>query len=405
MVPPVCDRGMNLVGEYISTAYALSAVLLDRRVHTIIPFARIYTKHNIRTMKTQISVDGERFLINGRPTYEGVTYRGLPVEGLLFNSRMVQAIFDDECPDTRPMWAYPDTGQWDPDRNTDEFCRMLPVYRSYGLLAVTVGLQGGGSVYRPEVYDRYVNSAFTPEGAFKKPYFDRLLRVLKAADDAGMVVIVNYFYVKHARRFASERVVYDVTVRATEWLLSTGYRNILVDVANESAEWWRFPPLEPTNIPRVIEAVKSVSHRGVRLLVGSSTGGGDQIPTETWLDAEDITLPHGNGCMPDELRDKIRRIRMTEAYRKRPRPIVVNEDSIFVDNLEAAVREYASWGFYHQGYGSAYKDRRMDWTVRPRESEYAQLSGFQTVPVNWSINDEHKLAFFQKLKEITGGTG
>lgn len=73
------------------------------------------------------------------------------------------------------------------------------------------------------------------------------------------------------------------------------------------------------------------------------------------------------------------------------------------DNLEAALSGYASWGFYHQGYGSMYKDRRTHWTVKPREREYAHLSGFQTVPVNWSINDEHKLAFFQKLKEITGG--
>ncbi len=199
-------------------------------------------------MKTEVAIDGNRFLINGRPTYEGREYRGMRVEGLLFNSRMVQAIFDDECEQTRRLWAYPDTGVWNPDRNTDEFCKMLPVYRSYGLLAVTVGLQGGGSVYSPEVYNRYINSAFTPDGKFKQAYFDRLLRV-----------------------------------------------------------------------------------------------------------------------------------------------------------LTAALSEYASWGFYHQGYGSMYKDRRMDWTVKPREREYAQLSGFQTVPVNWSINDEHKLAFFQKLKEITGG--
>lgn len=196
-------------------------------------------------MKTEIQIEGNRFLINGRPTYEGISYKGTPVEGLLFSSRMVQAIFDDECEQTRHLWAYPDTGVWDPDRNTDEFCKMLPVYRSHGLLAVTVGLQGGGSVYTPEVYDRYINSAFTPDGKSKQPYFDRLLRVLKAADEAGMVVIVNYFYVKHARR--------------------------------------------------------------------------------------------------------------------------------------------------------------MDWTVKPRERDYAHLSGFQTVPVNWSINDEHKRAFFQKLKEITGG--
>ena len=72
-------------------------------------------------MKTEIAVDGTRYLINGRPTYEGVSYKGRSVEGLLLNSRMVQAIFDDECPETRNRWRYPDTGAWDADRNTDQF--------------------------------------------------------------------------------------------------------------------------------------------------------------------------------------------------------------------------------------------------------------------------------------------
>ena len=91
--------------------------------------------------KTQLSIEGERWLINGRPTYEGQRYRGWNVEGLLMNSRMTNAVFDDENPVTRGLFAYPDTGEWDADRNTDEFIAMLPVYRvawaagGYGELA------------------------------------------------------------------------------------------------------------------------------------------------------------------------------------------------------------------------------------------------------------------------------
>jgi hypothetical protein len=47
-----------------------------------------------------------------------------------------------------------------------------------------------------------------------------------------------------------------------------------------------------------------------------------------------------------------------EPYRNRPRPLLINEDSVFLDNLDTAAEEYASWGFYHQGYGSGYKDAR-----------------------------------------------
>ncbi len=352
-------------------------------------------------MATEVAIDGTGFLINGRPTYEGVTSHGRKVEGLLLNSRMIQAVFDDACEETRKLLAYPDTGEWDPDRNTDEFCAALPVYRAHGLLAVTVGLQGGGSVFTPEVYGSYANTAFEPDGALKAAYFDRLLRILRAADDCGMVVIVNYFYCAQHRRIPNDDVVFAVAERVSEWLLASGHRNVLVDVANESADWWKRDIFLPANVQRLIEVAKGVTVDGRRLLVGCSTGGGG-VPEESWLAAEDLCLPHGNGCRPADLKDMIRRIRATDAYTKRPRPIVINEDSIFACNLEAAVDEYVSWGFYCQGYGSHYRDL-MDWTTRPREDAFEDLSGYQTVPVNWGINTPIKRAFFDCVRQITQG--
>jgi hypothetical protein len=350
----------------------------------------------------EIAIDGTKFFIDGRPTYEGRTYQGRAIEGLLMNARMVQAIFDDECPETAYHWRYPDTGVWDPDRNTNEFCAQLPAYRRYGLLAVTVGLQGGGSTYTPAIYGQYINSAFAPDGSLKPAYLDRLARVLDAADAAGMVVIVNYFYVQQMRHIPDDGVVYHAIESVTDWLLRTGHRNLLVDVANESAPWWSRPIFEPENAHRLIDAAKSVTLDGRRLLTSISTGGGQQIAADPWMEAEDFSLPHGNGLMPDQLAAKIRRWREQEPYRRRPRPIVINEDSVFIENMEAAVAEGASWGFYCQGYGSAYKDR-MDWTVRGREERYEDLSGYQTVPVNWGINTPIKRAFFDRLRAITGG--
>ena len=108
----------------------------------------------VMASKTQLSIEGERWLINGRPTYKGRRYRGWNVEGLLMNSRMTNAVFDDENPVTRGLFAYPDTGEWHADRNTNEFIAMLPVYRAHGLLAVTVNLQGG-----------------SPTGYYREPMF------------------------------------------------------------------------------------------------------------------------------------------------------------------------------------------------------------------------------------------
>jgi len=353
-------------------------------------------------MKTEVAIDGAKFLINGRPTYEGVQWQGKPVEGLLLNSRMIQAVFDDENPQTRKLWAYPDTGEWDPDRNTDEFCAALPQYRRHGLLAVTVGLQGGGSVFRREVYDNYVCSAYEPDGTFRQPYFDRLRRVLAAADECGMVVIVNYFYWKQVQRIPHDETLYSIAERVTAWLLDTGYRNILVDVANESGQFWKRPPMEPDSIHTFIELVQKTTLNGRRLLVGSSTGGGEGLPHGRWRQVEDFHMPHGNGLTPERLAAKLRRFKDSDEYRRAPRPVCVNEDSVFVENLESAVREGCSWGFYCQGYGSNYRDR-SDWTVRDREDRYEDLSGYQTLPVNWGINTPVKRAFFDKVREITGG--
>src|SRR5262245_11065114 len=58
---------------------------------------------------TTISIVGEEFYINGEPTYKGRTWNGRRIQGLLFNARMVQGIFDDQNPQTAKQWAYPDT--------------------------------------------------------------------------------------------------------------------------------------------------------------------------------------------------------------------------------------------------------------------------------------------------------
>jgi hypothetical protein len=39
--------------------------------------------------RTEVSIRGEMFYINGKPTYEGRTWQGKKIEGLLMNSRMV----------------------------------------------------------------------------------------------------------------------------------------------------------------------------------------------------------------------------------------------------------------------------------------------------------------------------
>ena len=143
--------------------------------------------------KTTLAIHNEHFLINDQLTYPERQWRGMKIEGLLMNSRMVQGIFDDLNPQTRSMWDYPD-GPWDPDRNTREFIEQMPVWRRHGLLSFTINLQGGS----PHGYSReqpWINSAFDfADGSLREAYMARLAKILDRADELGMAPIVGLFY-------------------------------------------------------------------------------------------------------------------------------------------------------------------------------------------------------------------
>src|SRR5436190_18760850 len=86
--------------------------------------------------KTAVGIDGQKFTINGQPTYKGRVWNGKSIEGLLLNSRMVQATFDDLNPKTAALWAYPDKKKWDADRNTREFIAAKHLWHKHGLHAL-----------------------------------------------------------------------------------------------------------------------------------------------------------------------------------------------------------------------------------------------------------------------------
>ena len=337
--------------------------------------------------QTQVSIVGDAFHINGQPTYAGRTWNGKRIEGLLFNSRMVQATFDDLNPETRERWAYPDTKIWDADRNVREFLAAMPEWRKHGLLAITVNLQGGS----PQGYSKeqpWHNSGFTASGALRPEYFARLTQVLEKADELGMVVIVGYFYFGQDERLTDEAAVIAATDATTNWLLTSGFRNVLVEVNNEcNVKAYDHEILKPDRIHELIDRVRSIEHDGRRLLVSTSYGGG-AIPRENVVKSSDFLLLHGNGVKePKRIAEMIRQTRGVPGYP--PMPILFNEDDHFEfdqaeNNFVSAVGEYASWGYF---------DYRM------KNEGFDE--GFQSVPVNWRLSSDRKRDFFKLLSEIT----
>ncbi len=338
--------------------------------------------------QTSVSIVGEDFHINGKPTYEGRTWKGHRVEGLLMNSRMVQATYDDLNPDTAPRWAYPDTGKWDAERNVSEFIAAMPEWKAHGLLAVTVNFQGGS----PEGYSKtqpWINSAFEADGSLRPAFTARMKRVLDAADANGMAVILGYFYFGQDQRLKDEAAVIRATDEATRWLLEGGWRNVLVEVNNETnVKAYDHEILKPSRIHELIDRVRKAERDGRRLLVGTSYGGG-AIPRENVVRSSDFLLLHGNGVKdPARITAMVQQTRAVPGYK--PMPILFNEDDHEnfdqpQNNFASAVATHVSWGWF-------------DYRRKGEELN----EGYQSPPVNWGLSSARKKAFFTYLAEITG---
>ena len=136
--------------------------------------------------------------------------------------------------------------------------------------------------------------------------------------------------------------------------------------------------------------VAEKKQNGYRYYVGTSFGG-CKVPTSNVVKVSDFLLIHGNGARKTEQIQKlIDDTRKVEGYRKMP--VIINEDDHFDfdkenNNFSTSIKNYVSWGYF---------DFRF-----PGETNFNK--GYQSVPVDWGISSDRKKAFFNKVKEITGG--
>jgi hypothetical protein len=407
--------------------------------------------------RTEVSIRGDGFLINGQPTYAGRTFQGKKIEGLLMNARVVQGVFDDANPETRGRWVYPDTGRWDPDRNTNEFVAAMAEWRRHGLLGFTVNLQGGtpggrggqrgagaaagtaaagagatgaaapptanqpggaagapqpqpaagapgpgpqrggpGGAGRGPAGPTLENTGIEPDGGLRPAYMDRLARILDRADDLGMVAIVGYFYFGQDMRVKDEAAVRQAVLNVTNWILDRGYRNVLAEVNNECNKGYHHEILRPARVPELINLVKSTTRSGRRLLAATSWPG-----------------PTANG--PREHPD-------TPAASN----VIAASDFVLIhgngpDDLDMLTRMiHATRGL--PGYRTMpvlinedpnFHFERPTNQILTSVGEYVSWGyydqgqnnyqdGFQSPPVNWTLSSDNKRQFFAKVKEITG---
>lgn len=348
----------------------------------LILFAFSCSESNKFEAKTEVGIRGDKFLINGDVTFEGREWNGYEVEGLLPNSRMVQGVFDDLNPETAVRWKYPDSNEWDPDRNTNEFVAAMSEWRKYGMLAFTVNFQGGS----PMGYGNknWKNPGFEADGTLIPAYAERMERIVKKADQLGMVVILGIFYFGQDQFLDGEAAVKNAVDNVVVWIQENEFTNILIEVGNESNN--RGYDLDILKEDRVHELILQIKEKAPDLPVSTSFNG-NTIPPDKVVEVSDFVLIHGNGVNdPARITEMVEEVRALPSYR--PMPIVFNEDDHYdfdkkENNFAAASKAYASWGYF---------DFR-------RDGENFN-EGYQSVPVNWQISSERKQSFFDKVEEI-----
>ncbi|NLX99671.1 MAG: hypothetical protein GXY83_26545 [Rhodopirellula sp.] len=269
--------------------------------------------------QTQVTIVAGRWHLNGQ-----VTYPGSKAEGLLMNVRMVNAVYEDAK-----------RTDFDPEANTDRFIAAIPDYAAHGVRAFTIGLQGGFPGY-----EGAVNSGFAPDGSLRPAYLDRVARVIEACDRHGVAVILGCYYQRQDQILRDETAVRDGAVNVARWVLSRGYTNLLLEIANE------YPHRGFDHaVLRSAEGEASLielARRAAPGLLVSTSGIGDGNLAEPEARTSDFILIHFNGVPVPEIPDRI------AALKKYGKPIVCNEDDkpsrASAEALRTSVAAGASWG-------------------------------------------------------------
>lgn len=306
-------------------------------------------------MNTVLRISEDKFYMNDQLIYSELPNCPASYHGLLMNARFIQGIFDDKA-DASRFNRYGKT--FDADLNTQELIDNLPAWYEAGLRAITVGFQGGGPCFT--INNQTIsNSPFSEDGnSIEDSALDRMEKIILAADKQGMIVIVSYFYGAQSIFLKDDDSVVRAVKTASNWLRDRAFTNVIIEIANEQ-------DLGGFNSHPVIQQGEGM----VRLLdlarresggmpVGCSLGGGGY--SQVIAEASDVILIHGNGQSRQYFYNLIKKAKAVHPIR----PIVCNEDSQAISQLEVAFKMGISWGYYNN---MTKQEPPADWSITKGE--------------------------------------
>ena len=321
-------------------------------------------------MKTKMTLQGRLFCLNGKPVYSEIPACPKARLGMLMNARMIQGVFDDAADAAR----FNRFGRvFDPEKNTDDLIAALPEWYQSGLRAITVGFQGGGPCCTIDV--RTIRSnPFSPDGtSLDKACAARMKKLIDACDALGMVLICSFFYGHQCQYLADDQAVMNAVKTASNWLREQACTNVIIEIANEQdITAYRCHPIlfSPEGIALLIDIARRESGG---MPTGCSRTGGTFSPEIAR--ASDVILLHGNDSSRQRVYEMICRAKEILPAR----PILINEDSQALSNMQAAVNEGVSWGYYNN---MTKQEPPADWGITPGEDFFfaRRMAGLVGIP-------------------------
>jgi hypothetical protein len=317
------ERTKNRLGRFL--ALAVTAVVL-RGVGLLADDAETSAPPQPKPFQatTEVALSNGFWTLSGKPTYAGTR-----AKGLLFNVRMVHALFEDRNDKTRP-------DGFDADANTARFVASLPKYAAQGVLAFTVNLQGGDPGY-----EGALNSAFASDGTLRGSYIARAAQIIEACDAAGLVVILGCLSPNQDQHLEDSAAIREAVVGTAAWVHSRGYKNVLLEVADDhlQAGYDHEKLHDPTLVASLIRAAREAAPG----LLISASGAPNGRVNHLVAGASDFLLLHFHRVPSEQV------FRRSASAAKHVKALVCNADAktgeAAVSTLESAVQALCSWGY------------------------------------------------------------
>lgn len=334
---------------------------------------------------TVLTIDGTKFRINGELIYSEIPNSNPRTHGMLMNNRFIQGIFDTTNPDLFKRY----NKDFDAETNTNEMIAALPQWYAKGLRAITVGMQGGGSCFSIKGQD-LGNNPYSEDGLTIDPaYLARLDKVIEACDKIGMVVIVSYLYGFNAVQLKYAQTIINIVKTMSTYLKDKGYKNVIIEIANEN-NINTFKPLPIVQNPHgMVSLINFAKECCGGIPVGCSGGGG--YVNEEICRASDVAIIHGNGESRGKFYNHILR---TKGYSGN-KPVIINEDSQAIGQLQVCEELQTSWGYYNN---MTKQEPPTYWEITKGEEEYFCWRMAHMIGIEQEDMPEDEQYYFQGLE-------